>query len=177
MKIKGIKKIKNLDSEIIALIVIGGLALGNLCFNLSQKKDSYVAENGEYWISEESYNEYLNYKRNENITSVSYFITSYEDGEKYPVYEFPVGEKYVYGYVDEKFYYDGNMINRKTPVYDFCSNEPLVEPELVEASDGKFYLGIPDYYLDEKGEIHTIDGSAKENIDKKLEKNKKLMLN
>lgn len=167
MEIKSIKRLKNLDSEIIALIVIGGIALGNLCFNLSQKKEGYVVEDGEYWISEESYNEYLNYKRNENITSVAFFLTSVED-KKYPVYEFPDGEKYVYGYINQDYYYNGKLIKKNLPVYDFCSNKPLVEPELVRASNGKFYLEEPDYYLDERGNIFIIDGSAEENVEEKI---------
>lgn len=169
MKIKKIKKLKNLDGEIITLIVIAGLSIGKLFSNLLQENNSYVIEGDEYWVSKESYEDYLEYKRNENIASVAYYVTSYDDGKSQPVYEFPYGEKYIYDYIENEYYYDGELIKKRVPVYDFCDNKPLVEPELVKASDGNLYVQSPDYYLDESGELHTIEGSAKENIEEKLE--------
>lgn len=167
MKIKIIKKDRVIDKEIVVLTAIAGIALGNLLYNFSTEDKQYVDINGEYWISEESYEEYKQYEKNKNKSSLVYFLSSVED-KKYPVYEFPDGEKYIYGYINQEYYYNGKLIKKNLPVYDFCSNKPLVEPELVRASNGKFYLEEPDYYLDEKGNIYIIDGSAEENVEEKI---------
>ena len=160
MKIKNIKRLNSETVKISIAVIIAGALTGNLLFDVLQEK--------EYWLSEQSYNEYLDYESKKNIATLAYYVTSVEDDKEYPVYEFPVGQKYVYDYCIQEYYYNGDLITKKTPIYDFISNKPLVEPELVEASDGKLYLQAPDYYLDSDGNTHVIEGSALENVEEIL---------
>ena len=126
MKIKIIKKDRVIDKEIVVLTAIAGIALGNLLYNISTKDNGYVNINGEYWISEESYEEYEKYEKYKS--SAAFFLSAIED-KKYPVYEFQDDKKYVYGYINQEYYYNGKLIKKNVPVYDFCSNKELVKTD------------------------------------------------
>lgn len=137
----------------------------------TKSTDNYVIENNEYWVSEQSYEKYLNYDNDGDVFPYQSNVINPETGEECIAYEFAVAKKTVADYHIEEINIGSAKVSQNYPVYDFeitKLNSTDIEPELVLASDGNYYLQTPNYYTDEDGNKHAVEGSALQLVERKL---------